>query len=369
MRRDSAIPSPPSPFPLPPYGFTLIEMLVVVSIVMILTLAAVTRMQPAAESRRIREAARALNVYFSTARSRAMETGRPCGVMLRTFRKADGTVVTPPFMMIADQCEIPPCYCGDTDQSVATVINNGSTLTVTLPNDAPANLLKQGDTVQFGCQGPSYSIDQSTPVDSKSRFVIATGTTWTLTCDVPTGLVVPWTAVGQSVPYRVFRSPVKSAATSLQLPAGSVIDMDASGIDTVTSFDPAGGPGDVVILFSPNGSVYQVWINSAGYGAGGSPLVSQPIFILVGKRERVGNAAQTSQTSGNRPLWANWQDLDNVWVVINPQTGLVTTNDVTIVSTNPSSQDYVASTDPSFAAKGLSVSRRLARDAQSMGGK
>ena len=332
-------------------AFTLIEMLVVVSIVMILTLAAVTRMQPAAESRRIREAARALNVYFSTARSRAMETGRPCGVMLRAFRKADGTVVTPPFMMIADQCEIPPSYCGDTDQSVATVINNGSTLTVTLPNDAPANLLKQGDTVQFGCQGPSYSIDQNTPVDSKSGFVIATGTTWTLTCDVPTGLVVPWTATAQSVPYRVFRSPVKSAATSLQLPASSVIDMDASGIDTVTSFDPAGGPGDVVILFSPNGSVYQVWINSAGYGAGGSPLVSQPIFILVGKRERIGNAAQSPQNAGNRPLWANWQDLDNEWVVINPQTGLVTTGEI------------------AANAATVTAARALARDAQSMGGK
>ncbi len=40
-------------------AFTLIEMLVVVAIMMVLVAAAATRMRPASESRRIREAARA----------------------------------------------------------------------------------------------------------------------------------------------------------------------------------------------------------------------------------------------------------------------------------------------------------------------
>ena len=107
----------------------------------------------------------------------------------------------------------------------------------------------------------------------------------------------------------------------------------------------------MVILFGPSGSIYQVWVAGTGAGGGGSALISQPIFLLVGKRERMLNVTAVSpQTADNRPLWVNWQDLENLWVVINPQTGLVTTGEV---------------------APGTSVdlARRLALDAQSMGGR
>ena len=77
-------PSSPAPRPSSP-AFTLIEMLVVVAIMMVLVAAAATRMRPASEARRIRESARALNVYLGSARNRAMETGRPCGVILHRF--------------------------------------------------------------------------------------------------------------------------------------------------------------------------------------------------------------------------------------------------------------------------------------------
>ena len=53
--------------------------------------------------------------------------------------------------------------------------------------------------------------------------------------------------------------------------------------------------------------------------------------------------------------------------MINPQTGLVSIGDMTMVSTNSASQDYVPTSDPNYAADGLAVSRRLARESQSMG--
>ena len=106
---------------------------------------------------------------------------------------------------------------------------------------------------------------------------------------MPTGLTVPWTATAQLVPYRIYRSPVKIPSTTLQLPAGTVIDLDASGLDGGTSFSGSPGPGDVVILFAPNGSIYQVWLNGFGAVGGVSPYISQPVFLLVGKRERMLN--------------------------------------------------------------------------------
>ena len=82
----SLIPNPSS------RGFTLIEMLIVITIMLILVGAAATAMRPATEGRRIREAARAINVYLSSARNRAMETGRPCGVTFHHFHNpAAGT--------------------------------------------------------------------------------------------------------------------------------------------------------------------------------------------------------------------------------------------------------------------------------------
>ncbi len=85
-------------------------MLVVVTIMMILVAVGASQMRPASELRRIREAARAINVYLSTARNRAMETGRPCGVIFHCFGP------TVPCAMTADQCEVPPCYAGDTER-------------------------------------------------------------------------------------------------------------------------------------------------------------------------------------------------------------------------------------------------------------
>jgi Tfp pilus assembly protein FimT len=319
-------------------------MLVVVAIMMLLLAMAATRMKPANESRRIRESARALNIYLSTARNRAMETGRPCGVILHRFAGATSAV------MSLDQCEVPPCYCGETTNAAlafttVNVAHGVATIatTVTPPSSFNQAMVSVGDLIQFNFQGPLFTINGLGPAAV------------TATLDVSQGQSVPWSTTSPPVPYRIYRLPSSTSATtfkgqaqSLQLPASTVVDMDASGIDG-TPIDPfSAATGDVGILFSPNGSVY-----SAYYVGGASTNVTAPIFLLVGKRERVGNTAQTSFNAANAPLWANWQDPTNLWVVINPQTGLVTSGEV-------------AAPTPTSA---ISDARALARDAQSMGGK
>ena len=105
-----------------------------------------------------------------------------------------------------DQCEVPISYCGDSEQSTATVVNNAGTLTVTLSSfDNPACLIRQYDLIQFNGQGPYYEIQN--PNDPTTKFIVAPGTggPWTLTCNVGS-LVVPWTANPQTVTYRIFRA-------------------------------------------------------------------------------------------------------------------------------------------------------------------
>jgi len=157
---------------------------------------------------------------------------------------------------------------------------------------------------KFNYQGPLFYLS-NTPT--------ATGLTATL--DVSQGQSVPWTASSAAVPYRIYRSPVKAAATPLQLPASSVIDLVSSGIDNVATFD---ANGDVTILFAPNGSVDSVWIAGTQYPA------TQPIFLLVGKRERMANTFVAN--NADPATMTNYQDLTNLWVVLNPQTGLITSD-------------------------------------------
>ncbi len=149
------------------------------------------------------------------------------------------------------------------------------------------------------------------------------------------------------MPYRIYRAPVKGGATPLQLPASAVVDLEWSGVGISNYYD-TGTTADVTVMFAPNGAVDSVYV-----GTTSTPVV-QPIFLLLGKRERMHPPAM--YVAADPATWANWQDLGNLWVVINPQTGLVTTGEV-------------AATPITTPATGVPAARGLAVDAQSMGGK
>jgi type II secretory pathway pseudopilin PulG len=333
-----------------------VELLVVISILVILMGVGVRVMQFSVEDRRTREAAREINIYFASARNRAMETGRPCGVMLRRLGNE------PPLSLCVvglDQVEVPPPYAGDTLEAVAQV------QMPTLPDGSPdfwpdglrkavatctdffPGLVRVGDLVQFNYQGPLYEIKGP---DLDSDGVIDPGTLQLeLGVDLRQGQMVPWPRRTDNppwsppVPYQVIRRPTKSAAASLQLPVRAVIDLEFSGT-AAHSIGPA-SDSPVWIMFSPNGSLDRI------YHGGEMHLGTEPIYLLVGKQERVPAGSAEDGL-------ANWQDTKNLWVTLSPQTGLVITSEVAAVDP--------AITDP---AVGVRLAREIAREGQSMGGR
>jgi len=296
-------------------GATLIEMLVVIMILVILAGVAVPVMRPAMQGRRPREAARAVNVYLSSARNRALETGRLCGVMLQRMDNQAGA------SMVLQQVEMPLPYAGSDLSSSAqvqlSVSNNTATVTANLIGQFNPALVSPGDLIQFNGQGPWYTISNPGPPIIASIRLRA-------------GQMLPWPTGGFSppVPYQILRQPTASAASPLQLPMGMVVDLDFSGTDAASFGSADSLP--VYILFSGNGSLERV-----RYG-GSSVCVVDPLYLLIGRNDKVGDATNP-----------NWQDMNNLWVTINPQTGMITTAPVAQAA------DPLASRE--FARKAISI--------------
>jgi type II secretory pathway pseudopilin PulG len=373
----------------PRRGVTLVEMLIVISIIMIM-LVITLRVMPSTEDRRTREAARSVNVYLSSARNRAIEIGRPCGVI---FKRALNTNFSSA-SMILNQCEVPPPYAGDTMNAVVKVQN--TTINPLFPRfaiklragDFSNQLIRPGDLIQLNNQGPFYTVwllDSITkpppppdyPPDITTNYFQFSGLTppeldsdgdgfidnyqltLTLNPQETQMQALPWPtqASGQwssLVPFQILRQPdqVPSSNSSLQLPAGTVVDLFFSGTDNQLF---AGD--DVKIIFSNNGAV-------EGYYLNGKQPVTGPIFLLIGSSSRARNyATDPLPASPNQKELPNWTDMSNLWITINHQTGLIATSENSSYTGAP---DWTA---PGAWLPFVNQSRNIARQAQSMGGR
>ncbi len=327
--------------PIPRRGLTLIELLVVVSVMMVLVVVTVPRMRPAMEERRIREAARAINVYLSAARSRAIESGRPWGVAI----VRDGNLPLAGSKLI--QVEVPPPYAGDYEASTIIVTpTGGPTCNVAFPmgeNPVVDGLVKTGDVLKLNFQGHEWRIHIPDPENAPNVWALMSQTT-------PN----PPDTGGNGVRFQVFRQPLTSSVEPLRLPRNVVIDLWYSGTSTLWFADTATTVTRTpypTIMFSSTGSVSQVAADTIG-----TVPATEPVFLLVGRRDRVNpDPMQGDDATRAIPAVAedgrtNLADLTNLWVAINPQTG------------------YIVCAENSAGAN-INEIRQYAREFQAMGGR
>jgi len=360
-------------------GVTLVELLVVISILLGLAVLLVRVLPGVLESRRVREAARLVNVFLGTARNRAVEIGRPVGVIF--YRDPS----LPQACVKLQQAEVPPPYAGDYQNSRILFMQwQGNVASVRFcksawdpnindwkPSDEmpfPAQftaggvgegLVNVGDQLQLNYQGHIWIITPPAP----GQLAIRAGPpfqgypTWLVCLSSPTGGSTSNIPTGTPLPFQFFRQPVASSVPPVTLPAKTVVDLFDSGTDSDPKFmvaDPNATP--VTILFSPTGAVqgYYYLCPQHGYFENYHPAVG-PLFFLVGRRDRVtlDVALPPSQpyTTPAEDGRFNVRDTNNVWVAVNPQTGMVTTTEVA-----------------SAPGATLAEARRFAREAQRMGG-
>lgn len=420
------------PVPRSRSAITLIEMLVVISILVLLAAVTVPNIRPALEGRRVREAARSIEAYLNRARVDAIERGAAVGVQfVRAARQNESCVQL-------QQVLAPSVYSGEDSDAVVRVQRWESTSPVVVKilvrsGAIGQNLLRLGDMIQFGSPSwsnaaptyvifddpgttsapkylPDFTLNSSNFIDFVAGVNVQSYPT-TPTTDEPItrswidshvltavlttpGVSVPWpvvTATGEgntfpptatpnwSLPqqFAVLRQPVASTVAPLLLPESMCIDLYESGTNDVTFYPYGQYSPSVTVMFSPSGTVKQV------YG-GGAVLSTDRLYFLVGRRDRLpADAVYPSMSDGFPPRGAvphedglrNWEDLNNLWVSIVPRTGMTVTVENsaypryggadyadTSVFTNPSQRLNAVLMDVRGA-------RALAQTAQSMGGR
>lgn len=322
-------------------GVTLLELLVVASIMLTLAAVSVPTIKPMMESQQTSNAAAAVSTYLNRARTRAMATGRSCGV---TFEFFEGTwdELDPDdpdddigsACVILRQVETPPYYTGlDMDANVTVLADtDGDGFvddSVVLDPDSPYYgmsmraltpidpywtkfiLDEKFPAIQFNSDGPYYPIftvrDVVNP-DNSSYFIVK----------LP-GLELPSRL---NVSFKVRRDPRPTMTAPIGLTQGTVVDLEYSGWGE-GEFDCFALGADVTVMFSPSGEVEYV---QDGYG---THIPTEMLYFLIGRWDRISifGSDEFGYSLTEDGLW-NYEDGSNFWVTINPRTGLVSTAEV-----------------------------------------
>jgi len=326
-------------------GVTLIELLVVIAILMLITASAIPIVAPSIQQRRVREATRLVSSYLAAARSRAIESGRPVGVIFERYLAPGSTAAPQSYCMNLAMAQSQPPYAGDYTNSTAAVAYNGAQLEIIgFPNgDLVTNQnICVGDRIRLNGRVPDFVLTQA----GATTYLAAPSTTapwllWTesalavgalpVTYYPPPLLLTATVAAPAPVSFQIFRRPVRSADPPLQLPEGIVIDMQWSGMATAagaTITNLANGTtatvsgvftqqSNPIVSFAPTGALDMVY--DVGF-----QRPTGALFLLLGRSDQVGAFPSSATPAGFTQT--NLGDINSLWVAVSQLSGQVTVN-------------------------------------------
>jgi len=347
-------------------GVTLVELLVVITIMVMLMAYATSIVKPQLEDRKSRESAQLLNSYFTNAQAKAAELGRPVGVYLERSANDDNKVLQ------LYTAITPPPFVGGTagSRALITRVENTDPRAVPDPNnanqvlgfdtdndgdvdvpwiyeatafDTAGNadsfvahpLVKRGDTIKFNYMGRTFQIlsvarSNATPtppppnegvntafLPGKFEFIATDD-------DAMRNGPEPVHLESKSLPFQIFRGPQKSIAAPVELPTGMAIDLVASGFGHDGFEFDANGPNDlspVVIMYRPSGDLDYVYFDRT------KERPVEPLHLLIGSFEFDSNDPATAA--------GNLSDPRNRWIPIRPRGGDVFATKIHVDESNP----------------------------------
>lgn len=310
-------------------AMTMIELLVVITIIMILTAAMIPTIRYQYRNRALREAERQLVAFIGSAQARAQQLGRPVGIWIDRFSESE-TLEGANYAVAIHIAEIPRPYTGETHDELVKVWRDpkDGTIYLTFNNGTLSGdrLIKPTESfkIQFAHHGPYYTAKRK--ADGLYR----------LSPDLKFGRIpTPTARFVEGVPYKIQRQPKKSFLPPLRLPTGAVIDLSVSGMGSSgdefwTHYQTDTNP--VIIMFQSDGSIDRVLHN----GLDKHPLGW--IHLLVGRQNQIFPEVEVLDTQ-DKPIGfnrftdeatetGNVMDMRNRWVSINHRTGSITSEQV-----------------------------------------
>lgn len=293
-------------------GVTLIEMLTVVGLMMFLVAIAVPAFNAVNNSdKQIQDAARSLQAYITESRSKAILTGRPCGIAFVPYETYPQTCLR------AQLVETPPVFCGYSESDTCTVSGSGSSIQVKFNTSGVEPWCQKGNKIRFAGRGMWYKM---TSGNGSSTSVTVSPVNNNLN-KLRNENYRPWLSTALSegnweTTYEIQAAPIAESKNYLQaigmtaplkFPRGICADMNHTGVGT------SGNSNSAVtsyVIFSPTGQV-QEWSSKGSVTETFS--ATEKIRVLIGTWEKA-----LENTTGNTNA-----DYGSYWVVIDPQTGTV----------------------------------------------
>jgi type II secretory pathway pseudopilin PulG len=358
---------------------TLVELLIVISIAVILLAVAIPLAKQPLERQKVRESSRQVNAIISSAQARAVELGRPVGVLLeiRDLGNVSPNAVDNAAVNATEGitrihfAEVPPLYAGDVSGARVNVVLEGGVPHARFDDgnsDAGIQaLIGPGDHIRFGYRGRWFRVTSAWKTlphpDGNDRIGVS--------IDVVNAGEINWDT---EVPFQIQRRPKKSVRPPVDLPGDTVIDLVGSGIgnsemDFGVTFNGNSGAwdrygyGSIMIMFQPSGAVERIHFGpSSFFGAPYSVRPSGPIHLLIGRADQVIPSAPFD-ASGDEI--ANLRDPESLWVSVGHTTGRITTTE------NLPSDDFVVNSNSRFTEteQRIMTVRELAMSSQSKGGR
>ena len=375
------------------HGFTLVELLVVISIVTVLAAISLPTIKNTLREQRVSRAAGLIQQYIEEARSKAISTGHPVGVVLE--RTGSDNVVNRSQVTRMKICNSPPEYSGDLGVA-SGIIRGFSALQIGLSISAtdaillqaafanktgdlshpsfvaPLNAIQTGDALLIGEERIPFTINSPIGTTSSSGSMIvdpADPARILVSASIVGNGVLPKFDLNQNIRYAIQRQPTPSYAAPLDIPDKTVIDLVYSGLgpfgtrfspltidheaeilkstplsgySTTTSpaFDTtARSYEDVWIVFAPDGSVQQVFQTRRAGPTTNTLILDRytplfDIYLLVGRAGQVFPESPLVEDNSGIP---NILDGQAIWISINRMSGNVSSSPIAVPDLTDSS--------------------------------
>ncbi len=332
-------------------GVTLVELLIVISIMVILAAIALPSFKSTIHERKPSQAALIVKSFFEAARARSIGRQREVAVVVERLAGDSVQTVDSNVAFRMSLAEVLPPYRGDLDTSTTELLVPAAGLPVTqatfdfTPNPSARYFLNVGDLIAFDDRPERFEIVGRNPVTIDMSVTSATitfantpkwlwnGTSYQSVHSLPDRPIVNF--VPGTHQFRIYSKPRRLFSKPVVLPKGSCIDLSLSGSGrSATEFNaipPSSGSTNTTPLyfvFSPNGGVSSVFFGINGPASRFLP--TEDIYLFVGRSEQVverrpgGNPdGAVSDRDSFRP---NLNDSSCFWLRINPDSGQISTS-------------------------------------------